>query len=91
MSFNRLHVEWPEPEITRAAAMLGDSTWPVADLPSVVVPGTGRCCGTPAGSRELLDDERDFQKQVLAGSPPLGLGAPPLDRLIAYGRARIDS
>ena len=38
----------------------------------------------------LDDDERDFQKQVLAGSPPLGPGAPPLDRLIAYGRARID-
>ena len=31
-----------------------------------------------------------FQEQVLAGPPPLGPGAPPLDRLIAYGRARID-
>ena len=41
--------------------------------------------------RALLDDdERDFQEQVLAGPPPLGPGAPPLDRLIAYGRARID-
>jgi AcrR family transcriptional regulator len=38
----------------------------------------------------LDDDERDFQEQVLAGPPPLGPGAPPLDRLIAYGRARID-
>ena len=39
----------------------------------------------------LLDDEeRDFQQQVISGSPPLGPGAPPLDRLIAYGRARID-
>ena len=37
----------------------------------------------------LDDDERDFQEQVLAGPPPLGPGAPPLDRLIAYGRARI--
>jgi polyketide synthase 12 len=25
---------------------------------------------------------------VLSGPPPLGPGAPPLDRLIAYGRAR---
>jgi hypothetical protein len=25
---------------------------------------------------------------VLSGAPPLGPGAPPLDRLIAYGRAR---
>ena len=36
----------------------------------------------------LDDDERAFQHQVLAGAPPLGPGAPPLDRLIAYGRAR---
>jgi AcrR family transcriptional regulator len=46
--------------------------------------------GTRAGIfRALLDDdERDFQEQVLSGPPPLGPGAPPLDRLIAYGRAR---
>jgi AcrR family transcriptional regulator len=36
----------------------------------------------------LDDDERAFQEQVLAGPPPLGPGAVPLDRLIAYGRAR---
>jgi AcrR family transcriptional regulator len=48
--------------------------------------------GTRAGIfQALLDDvERDFQQQVLAGPPPLGPGAPPLERLIAYGRARID-
>ncbi len=34
------------------------------------------------------DDEKAFQQQVLAGPPPLGPGAAPLDRLIAYGRAR---
>jgi polyketide synthase 12 len=47
--------------------------------------------GTRAGIFQALldDDERDFQAQVLSGSPPLGPGAPPLDRLIAYGRARI--
>jgi len=46
--------------------------------------------GTRAGIfQALLDDaERDFQRQVLAGPPPLGPGAPPVDRLIAYGRAR---
>jgi len=38
----------------------------------------------------LDDDERAFQEQVLSGPPPLGPGAPPLDRLIAYGRARTD-
>jgi AcrR family transcriptional regulator len=37
----------------------------------------------------LDDDERSFQDQVLSGPPPLGPGAPPLDRLIAYGQARV--
>ena len=46
--------------------------------------------GTRAGIFAALldDDERAFQPQVLAGPPPLGPGAAPLDRLIAYGRAR---
>jgi AcrR family transcriptional regulator len=46
--------------------------------------------GTRAGIFAALldDDERAFQQQVLAGPPPLGPSAPPLDRLIAYGRAR---
>jgi AcrR family transcriptional regulator len=47
--------------------------------------------GTRAGIFQALldDDERAFQEQVLSGPPPLGPGAPPLDRLIAYGHARI--
>ena len=47
--------------------------------------------GTRAGIFQALlnDDERSFQEQVLSGPPPLGPGAPPLDRLVAYGRARI--
>jgi AcrR family transcriptional regulator len=47
--------------------------------------------GTRAGIfQALLDDgERAFQEQVLSGPPPLGPGAPALDRLIAYGQARI--
>jgi AcrR family transcriptional regulator len=46
--------------------------------------------GTRAGIFAALldDDERAFQQQVLAGPPPLGPGGTPLDRLIAYGRAR---
>jgi polyketide synthase 12 len=46
--------------------------------------------GTRAGIFQALldDDEKTFQRQVLSGSPPLGPGADPLDRLIAYGRAR---
>jgi AcrR family transcriptional regulator len=48
--------------------------------------------GTRAGIFQALldDDERGFQERVLSGPPPLGPGAEPLDRLIAYGRARID-
>jgi AcrR family transcriptional regulator len=48
--------------------------------------------GSRAGIFQALldDDERGFQAQVLSGSPPLGPGAPPRDRLIAYGRARTD-
>src|ERR1700722_18353856 len=48
--------------------------------------------GTRAGIFQALldDDERDFQRQVLSGPPPLGPGAAPLDRLIAYAAAGID-
>jgi AcrR family transcriptional regulator len=47
--------------------------------------------GSSAGIFQALldDDERAFQEQVLSGPPPLGPGAPPIDRLIAYGQARI--
>ena len=47
--------------------------------------------GTRAGIFEALmeDAERAFQEQVLSGPPPLGPGPAPLDRLIAYGRARV--
>ena len=46
--------------------------------------------GTRAGIFQALldDDEKIFQQQVLSGPPPLGPGADPLDRLIAYGHAR---
>jgi polyketide synthase 12 len=46
--------------------------------------------GTRAGIFQALldDDERAFQQRVLSGPPPLGPGAAPMERLIAYGRAR---
>jgi len=37
----------------------------------------------------LDEGERAFQEQVLSGPPPLGPGAAPLERLIAYGQARV--
>jgi AcrR family transcriptional regulator len=48
--------------------------------------------GTRAGIfHALLDDEeRAFQHRVLAGPPPLGPGAAPLGRLVAYGQARTE-
>jgi AcrR family transcriptional regulator len=47
--------------------------------------------GTRAGIfRALLDaDDRLFQDDVMRGPPPLGPGAAPVPRLVAYGRARI--
>lgn len=39
----------------------------------------------------LLNDlERSWQGQVISGPPPLGPGAPPMDRLLAFGRSRLD-
>jgi AcrR family transcriptional regulator len=47
--------------------------------------------GTRAGIfQALLDDnERALQQEILSGPPPLGPGAPAVDRLVAYGTARI--
>ncbi|MEU8899595.1 helix-turn-helix domain-containing protein [Nocardia sp. NPDC048505] len=40
--------------------------------------------------RALLDhSDRKFQGAFMFGPPPLGPGAPPLDRLIAFGRSRL--
>jgi AcrR family transcriptional regulator len=39
----------------------------------------------------LLDEEEKlFQQRVLAGPPPLGPGAPAAERLVAFGRARLE-
>jgi polyketide synthase 12 len=47
--------------------------------------------GTRAGIFQALldDDERALQEYVMSGPPPLGPGAPPLERLVAFGQARI--
>lgn len=37
----------------------------------------------------LSDAEAEFQGRFMFGPPPLGPGAPPLDRLVAVGAARI--
>ncbi len=49
------------------------------------------------GSREglmgaLLNfSETAWQASVISGPPPLGPGAPPMDRLLAFGRSRLES
>ena len=39
----------------------------------------------------LLDEEeKRFQQRLLSGPPPLGPGAPAAERLVAFGRARLE-
>jgi AcrR family transcriptional regulator len=47
--------------------------------------------GSRAGLfQALLDEtEREFQGGFLTGPPPLGPGAPPVERLVAFGRAQL--
>lgn len=40
----------------------------------------------------VLDEvEKQWQAEVIGGPPPLGPGAPPLERLLAFGRSRIEA
>ena len=47
--------------------------------------------GSRAGLMLVLldEDDRAFQQAMLFGPPPLGPGAAPTDRLVAYGRERL--
>lgn len=47
--------------------------------------------GSRAGLMNVLldEDEKAHQHAMLFGPPPLGPGAPPLERLLAYGRERL--
>jgi AcrR family transcriptional regulator len=39
----------------------------------------------------LLDErERELQDQIIRGAPPLGPGAPPVERIVAFGRRLIE-
>lgn len=51
-----------------------------------------RAFGSRAGVFAALTDEseREFQAGYLSGPPPLGPGAPPLERLLAYGAGRLE-
>jgi AcrR family transcriptional regulator len=39
----------------------------------------------------LNHSETEWQAAVMAGPPPLGPGAPPHDRLLAFGRSRLET
>lgn len=39
----------------------------------------------------LSERERAFQEEIIRGDPPLGPGAPPLQRLVAFGYAVLDT
>ena len=39
----------------------------------------------------LSERERNFQEAIIRGAPPLGPGAPPCERLIAFGEALLDT
>lgn len=48
----------------------------------------GDRCGL---AREILDErERDFQESLIRGAPPLGPGAPPRERLVAFAAGVLD-
>ena len=41
--------------------------------------------------RALIDEpERDFQDELIRGEPPLGPGAPPMERLCAFGARQLE-
>lgn len=39
----------------------------------------------------LDDSERELQDELLRGTPPLGPGAPPRERIVAFGEAMLDA
>ncbi|WP_442972672.1 TetR/AcrR family transcriptional regulator [Rhodococcus sp. G-MC3] len=48
--------------------------------------------GSRSGLMQALLDhtEKELQQRFLFGPPPMGPGADPIDRLVAFGRARLD-
>ena len=79
----------------RLVAERGIECVSMQDVAEAACVGTGtlyRRFGDRAGlALALLDEEtRALQDAMIAGPPPLGPGAPPLDRLRAFGLAYLD-
>lgn len=78
----------------RLVAERGADAVTMDDIAAAAGVGKGtvfRRFGSRAGLMLVLldDDERTHQHAFLSGPPPLGPGAPPLDRLVAFGRSRL--
>lgn len=88
---NRVRVLAAARRIVAAEGVTGITMDRVATESGVGKGTVFRRFGSRAGLLQaLLDDvEREFQGRFLSGPPPLGPGAPPLERLVAFGRERI--
>ncbi|MBO0881297.1 MAG: TetR/AcrR family transcriptional regulator [Mycobacterium sp.] len=78
----------------RLIAERGPDAVTMDDIAAAAGVGKGtlfRRFGSRAGLMMVLldEDERAIQQAFLFGPPPLGPDAPPLDRLIAFGRERL--
>jgi AcrR family transcriptional regulator len=78
----------------RLIAERGADTVTTDDIAAAAGVGKGtlfRRFGSRAGLMIVLldEDEKAQQQAFMFGPPPLGPGAPPLDRLLAYGRDRL--
>src|SRR3954463_13726114 len=78
----------------RLVAQRGADAVTMDDVAAAAGVGKGtlfRRFGSRAGLMMVLldEDERASQQAFLFGPPPLGPDAPPLDRLVAFGRERM--
>lgn len=78
----------------RLVAQHGAEAVTMDDIATAAGVGKGtlfRRFGSRAGLMVVLldEDEKIHQQAFMFGPPPLGPGAPPLERLLAYGRARL--
>ena len=78
----------------RLVAARGADAVTMDDIAAAAGVGKGtvfRRFGSRAGLMMVLldEDEKTMQQAFMFGPPPLGPDAPPLDRLLAFGRARL--
>lgn len=78
----------------RLIAERGPAAVTMDDIAAAARVGKGtvfRRFGSRAGLMMVLldEDERALQQAFMFGPPPLGPDAPPLDRMLAFGRARL--